>query len=49
MKSMIAESGVTFKELEKNVYSWVCGIGCQFTGEFLERYDLPSLTWAFYG
>ena len=39
MKSMIAENGVTFKELEKNIYSWVCEIGRQFTTEFLERYD----------
>ncbi len=39
MKSMIKENGVTFKELEKNIYSWVCQIGRQFTREFLERYD----------
>lgn len=39
MKTMITENGVTFKELEKNIYSWVCEIGRQFTGEFLERYD----------
>ncbi len=39
MKSMIAENGVTFKELEKNIYSWICEIGRQFTREFLERYD----------
>lgn len=39
MKSMIAENGVTFKELEKNIYSWVCELGRQFTTEFLERYD----------
>ena len=39
MKSMIAENGVTFKELEKNIYSWVCEIGRQFTAEFMERYD----------
>ncbi len=39
MKTMITENGVTFKELERNIYSWVCGIGRQFTGEFLERYD----------
>lgn len=39
MRSMIAENGVTFKELEKNIYSWVCEIGRQFTAEFLERYD----------
>ena len=39
MKSMIAENGVTFKELEKNIYSWVCESGRQFTAEFMERYD----------
>ena len=39
MNSMIAETGVTFKELEKNIYAWVCEIGRQFTGEFMERYD----------
>lgn len=39
MKSMIKENGVTFKELEKNIYSWVCQIGRQFTSEFLEGYD----------
>ena len=27
MKSMIAENGLTFKELEKNIYSWICQIG----------------------
>lgn len=39
MKSMIAENGVTFKELEKNIYKWICEIGQNFTKEFLERYD----------
>jgi len=39
MKSIIAENGVTFKELEKNIYSWVCEMGRKFTKEFLERYD----------
>ena len=39
MKSMITENGVTFKELEKNIYSWICQIGQQFTSEFLIRYD----------
>lgn len=39
MKSMIAENGVTFKELEKNIYKWICQIGQNFTKEFLERYD----------
>jgi len=39
MKTMIKENGITFKELEKNIYSWICQIGRQFTSEFLERYD----------
>ena len=39
MNSMITENGVTFKDLEKNIYAWVCQIGRQFTQEFLERYD----------
>ena len=39
MKTMIAENGVTFKELEKNIFAWICQIGQIFTKEFLERYD----------
>lgn len=39
MKSMITENGVNFKELEKNIYSWICQIGREFTCEFMERYD----------
>ena len=39
MKSMIMENGVTFKELEKKIYAWICQIGREFTKEFLERYD----------
>lgn len=39
MKTMITEKGVTFKELEKNIYAWVCEVGREFTKEFLERYD----------
>ena len=39
MKSMIMENGVTFKELEKNIFAWICQIGRCFTKEFLERYD----------
>lgn len=39
MNSMIKENGVTFKDLEKNIYAWVCQIGRDFTKEFLERYD----------
>lgn len=39
MNLMIKGNGVTFKELEQNILSWVCQIGQQFTKEFLERYD----------
>lgn len=39
MNLMIKENDVTFKELEKNIYAWVCQIGRKFTKEFLERYD----------
>lgn len=39
MSLMIMESGVTFKELEKKIYAWICQIGRAFTKEFLERYD----------
>ena len=27
MSLMIMESGVTFKELEKKIYAWICQIG----------------------
>ena len=37
MSLMIKENGVTFKELEKNIYAWICQIGREFTKEFLER------------
>lgn len=39
MNSMIKENGVTLKELEKNIFAWICQIGREFTKEFLERYD----------
>ncbi len=39
MKLMIKENGVTFKQLEKNVFTWICQIGQEFTKDFLERYD----------
>lgn len=39
MNLMIKENDVTFKELEKNIFAWVCQIGRKFTKEFLERYD----------
>lgn len=39
MDTMIKENGITFKELEKNIFAWVCHLGREFTKEFLERYD----------
>lgn len=39
MKTMIEENGVTFKDLEKNIYAWICELGREFTKEFLERHD----------
>lgn len=39
MKSMIKENGITFKELEKNIFKWICQLGQQFTKDFLEEYD----------
>lgn len=39
MESIITENGVTFKDLEKNIYAWICEIGRKFTAEFMERYD----------
>ena len=37
MSLMIKENGVTFKELEKNIYAWVCQIGREFTKDTQER------------
>lgn len=39
MNSMIKENGLNFKELEKNIFAWICQIGQEFTKDFLERYD----------
>ena len=39
MDTMIKENGVTFKDLEKNIFHWICQIVQKFTKEFLERYD----------
>ncbi len=38
MKTIITENGVTFGKLERNIYSWICEIGRQFTGELLKLY-----------
>lgn len=39
MDTMIAENGVTFKELEKNIFMNICRIGQECTKELLERTD----------
>ena len=39
MNSMIKENGVTFKQLEKNIFAWICQSGQEFTKDFLEQYD----------
>lgn len=39
MATIIKEKGITFKELEKNIYAWICETSREFTAEFLERYD----------
>ena len=39
MNTIVNEKLVSFKELEKNIFAWICQIGRCFTKEFLERYD----------
>lgn len=39
MDTIIKENGITFKELEKEIFGWICGIGREVTTELLERYD----------
>ena len=39
MKSMIKENGITFKELEKNIFRNICKIGQECTKELFEQYD----------
>lgn len=39
MEEIIKENTFTFKELEKIIYAWVCGLGQEFTKDFLERMD----------
>ncbi len=39
MDTMIKENGVTFKELEKNIFQMICEMGQNFTKELLEKYD----------
>ncbi len=39
MKTMIKENGLTFKEIEQNIYRFFCKIAQEATTEFLEEYD----------
>ena len=39
MNSIIEEKQVTFKEIEQEVFRFVCKLGCELTTEILERYD----------
>ncbi len=39
MSLMVDENGVTFKEIEKEIFNLVCEAGRELTREVLERYD----------
>lgn len=39
MNSMVSENGVTFKEIEKEIFRNICEAGRELTKEILERYD----------
>lgn len=39
MNTMIEENGVTFKELEQEIFRFICDIGRELTKEVLETYD----------
>ena len=39
MDTIIKEKGLTFKELEKNIFKDICTIGQEMTRAFLEQYD----------
>lgn len=39
MDIMINDNALSFKDLEKKIYTWGCQICQEFTREFLERYD----------
>lgn len=39
MKSIVEEKLVSFKELEKKVFKYVCELGCEITRILLETYD----------
>ena len=39
MNTIIKESSITFKELEKNIFQKICQIGRDITKEVLESHD----------
>lgn len=39
MNSMLEEKGISFKELEQEIFKIICEVGRDLTKEILERYD----------
>ena len=39
MNTIIEEKQITFKEIEQEIFRFVCALGCELTTEILERYD----------
>lgn len=39
MKSMVNDNALTFKDIEKEIFSWICSIGQKVTKEILEKRD----------
>ena len=39
MNLMVDENGITFKEIEKEIFKMICEAGRELTKEILERYD----------
>lgn len=39
MDTMIKENGLTFKELEQNIFKSICEAGQKYTTQLLEAYD----------
>ena len=39
MNTMIEEKGITFKELEQEIFRFVCDLGVALTQEILQQYD----------
>jgi hypothetical protein len=43
MNTIVDENLISFKELEKNIYSYICELGRELTQTMLERYDQELL------